>query len=106
MYEDASLITITKYILIIHQALQEVPEIECHKKILDVISRHLSHLKLEEDVDLLPDVLSSDAASRRHQPLLLDELGHLALQAGVTPSHPGPQGTASQSVALLATRLV
>ena len=38
----------------------------------DVLVFHLG-----QDVDLLPDVLSSDAASRRHQPLLLDELGRI-----------------------------
>ena len=32
---------------------------------------------LGQDVDLFLDVLSGDAASRRHQPLLLDELGRI-----------------------------
>ena len=38
--------------------------------------------------------------------LVLDELGHVALQAGQTPCNPGPEGTASQSMTLLATRFV
>ena len=38
----------------------------------DVLVFHLG-----QDVDLFLDVLSGDAASRRHQPLLLDELGRI-----------------------------
>ena len=53
MYEEAKLITITKNILLLHHVLQEIAEIEPHKKILDCISRHLSELNLLEDVDLL-----------------------------------------------------
>ena len=38
----------------------------------DVLVFHLG-----QDVDLLLDVLSGDAASRRHQPFLLDKLGRI-----------------------------
>ena len=46
MYDEAKLANITKNILILHQSLQEIPEMDAHKKILDTISTHLSTLKL------------------------------------------------------------
>ena len=52
MYDEARLANTTKNIFILHQAMQEVPEIECHKKGLDSISKHLSNLRLEDDAGL------------------------------------------------------
>ena len=53
MYDEANMEQITKNILILHHILQELPEIEPHRKIMENISTHLSSLNLEEDADLV-----------------------------------------------------
>ena len=53
MYDEAKLITITKNILLLHHVLQEIAEIEPHKKILNCISGHLGELILGGDLDLM-----------------------------------------------------